>query len=126
MTDFSEQMESFTRMQQAAFEPMRQFNQIAVDAFEKLARQNYNVVGDVIDYSVKQARTPLESENVSDVLGVQLNNTREFSEQLARRASEYGDLAKEMQTSVVDVVNTTAADVTAAKPAAKPTAKRAA
>jgi len=104
MSDLNEQMESFARMQKAAMEPMKQFNSVAVDAFEKISRQNYSVVGDLMEYTVKQARTPLGGDELKDVLSAQMNNARALSEQMSARANEYSELARELQGAMAEVV----------------------
>ena len=83
--------------QKEALEPLRAFNGVAVDAFERLSQQNYAVLGDSINFAVDQARLPTNIANYGEFLARQIESTRAFGEQLVRRTQEYVEIAGSVQ-----------------------------
>ena len=83
--------------QKEALEPLRAFNGVAVDAFERLSQQNYAVLGDYINVAVDQARLPTNIANYGEFLARQIESTRAFGEQLVRRTQEYVEIAGSVQ-----------------------------
>ena len=83
--------------QKEALEPLRAFNGVAVDAFERLSQQNHAVLGDYINFAVDQARLPTNIANYGEFLARQIESTRAFGEQLVRRTQEYVEIAGSVQ-----------------------------
>lgn len=96
--NMNEQMKAFADMQSKSLEPMRVFSSLAADAGEKLMRQNHALMGDFLEFAVKQTQTqmPLSLENVSDATAAQLADATAFGKLLGERASEYQEMASEM------------------------------
>ena len=92
----NDQFKQLTDLQTSALEPVRVFA-AAADAVEQIARKNYAVVGDVLEYSVKQVNLPLSSDNLSDVTSAQVAEANALVEVLKSRATEYSDLAQQFQ-----------------------------
>ena len=113
MTIHNEQFQQYIDLQRDAFEPFRAFTTVAAQTFERLARQNYAVLGDYIEFSVEQAKLPVQVADINDYVGKQIAYTRAFGEKLARRAQEYAEIARTAQDATVS-----AADKRATKKAA--------
>ena len=96
MTTFN-QFPNIPGFQKEALEPLRAVNGVAVEAFERLAQQNYAVLGDCINFAVNQARLPTTVANYGEFLTRQMEFTHAFGEQLARRTQEYVDIAGSVQ-----------------------------
>ena len=93
MTDrVSDQMHQFTDLQQRSLEPMRAFGAFAAEAFEQMTRKNYALVGDMVDYSIRQYSLAVSSENVNEALSAQMEESKAFAELMSRRTSEYAEL----------------------------------
>lgn len=90
---FNDQVKQMTEMQAKSLEPMRIFGGLAADAIEQVVRQNYAVMGDFVEYTVKQAKLPVSGENASDVMSAQMAEASAFGEKMSTRASEYAELA---------------------------------
>ena len=88
----NEQMQQFGDMQQRSLEPMRAFGAVAVDAFEQVTRKNYALVGDMIDYTIKQASLPLKGEGINETIAAQISEGKAFAELMNQRSGEYMDL----------------------------------
>lgn len=126
--------EQFAEMQKKtleSLEPMQNMNNVAAEAFEKIARKNYDLMGDLVDYAVAQVKMPEGEADVKTVYDHRVAETKAFAEKVNARAAEYVALAGELG----DMVKTTAAEsAPAAAPAkakskaapAKATAKKAA
>ena len=59
MNAFNETFDKMTDFGTKGLEPVREFAGVAIDQFEKLARANYAMAGDVMEFAVEQARLPL-------------------------------------------------------------------
>ena len=95
--NMNDQIKQLTDLQSRTLEPMRAFAAVAADAFEQIARKNYAVVGDVLEFSTKQVHLPLSSENLTDVTSAQATEAKAFVELMNSRATEYSDLAQQFQ-----------------------------
>ena len=109
--------EQFAEMQKKtleSLEPMQNMNNVAAEAFEKIARKNYDLMGDLVDYAVAQVKMPEGEADVKTVYDHRVAETKAFAEKVNARAAEYVALAGELG----DMVKTTAAE---SAPAAAPT-----
>ncbi|MEM9533469.1 MAG: phasin family protein [Pseudomonadota bacterium] len=106
MSTFNENLEAFAEFQKQGFEPFRQFTNVAVESLETLARKNYAVAGDVLEFAVTQAKLPVEATEPKDLFEQHIAATREFAELLSSRASEYVELSKSFQEKASELVTT--------------------
>ena len=104
MTTYNEQFQQYADLQREAFEPFRAFTTVAAQTFERLARQNYAVLGDYIEFSVEQAKLPTQVADINDYVGKQIANGRAFTEKLAKRAQEYAEIARTAQDATTAAV----------------------
>ncbi|ASJ72608.1 phasin family protein [Granulosicoccus antarcticus] len=82
-------------MQTGGFEPMRAFATVTADAMEQVARKNYAIAGDVLEFSAKQVHLPLSSDNLNDVTSAQTAEANAFVELMNSRASEYSEMTQQ-------------------------------
>ncbi|NND91023.1 MAG: phasin family protein [Granulosicoccus sp.] len=118
--------EQFAEMQKKtldSLEPVKNMNSVAAEAFERIARKNYDLMGDLVDYAVAQVKMPSTEANLQDVYEKRVADTKAFAEKVNERAAEYVALAGELGELVQSKAATGAA---AAKPAAAkaPAAKK--
>ena len=97
MTTPNEQIQQIVDFQREAFEPFRAFTTVAAQTFERLARQNYAVLGDYVEFAVEQSKLPTQVGDLNDYVGKQIANTRAFGEKLAKRTQEYAEIARVAQ-----------------------------
>ena len=107
--NMNEQVKQVMDMQSRALEPMRAFAAVAADAVEQVARKNYAVVGDVLEFSTKQVHLPLSSENVTDVTSAQAAEAKAFIELMNSRATEYADMAQQFSSKAKEASESVAA-----------------
>lgn len=122
VTNYADSFETFADFQKQAFEPARRFGGVAIATFETVARKNYALLGDVVEFAVEQAKLPTESDDAKDLFERQLATARAFGEQLTARAGEYAEIAKGLQASAQAVIN--GDFVEPAKKATKKTTKK--
>lgn len=96
MSTFAKNLEKFAELQKQGLEPVRGFTIHAVDAFEKLARKNQALYGDVVDYAVAQARLAVEVVEPKELFERTIASNKDFAELLAGRVNEYVELGKEL------------------------------
>ena len=89
----NDQVKQLAEIQQRNLEPMRIFGSVAVEAFEHMARKNYAVMGDMIDFIVRQTGLSLKGDSLDQTMSAQIAEGKAFAELMNRRASEYADLA---------------------------------
>ena len=86
----------------------------ATSVFERIARQNYAIMGDVVDYSLEQIRIPTRHSDPRAVLEAQAAGTRGFVERARVRADEYAAIVGEMRELVGDAAGRTASSARSA------------
>jgi hypothetical protein len=118
MTNINEQFAKIAAIQAEATEPFKAFGSLAAETFEKLARQNYAVLGDYVEFAVAQAKLPGQVKDGNDYVGRQIESTRSFGETIAARFQEFATIARTAQDQ--------AQEATTPKTASKTTAKKAA
>ena len=97
MNTLTDQLEQLAELQQKNLEPVRHLNDAALSAFERIARKNYELMGDMVEYAVAQSRGQLEPGSVQERYARQLAEAQAFAERLGTRAAEYAELAGTMR-----------------------------
>lgn len=103
MNKLNEQFEKYATFQAEAFAPFRAFGDVAAETFEKLARENYQVLGDYVDFAVNQAQLPANAKDFNEYIGKQIDVNRAFGEKLAARAEEYAAIVRRAQDRAQEV-----------------------
>jgi len=108
MTTLNEQISKVIHAQKEAMEPFRAIGGMAAEAFERVARQNYAVLGDWLEFAVGQARLPAQAVDPTDYFTRQIQATQAFGEKLVTRGQEYAAIASavgaQAQTAASQVV----------------------
>ncbi|MGQ7844322.1 phasin family protein [Granulosicoccus sp. 3-233] len=110
--------EQFAEMQKKTLEnlePVQNMNTLAAQAFERIARKNYDLMGDLVDYAVSQVKVPANPNNLQEVYEQKVAETKAFAEKVNERAKEYVALAGELG----EMAQSKAAESAKAAPAAK-------
>jgi hypothetical protein len=117
MKSVNEQMAEIQKKTLESLEPMQNMNSVAAEAFERIARKNYDLMGDLVDYAVAQVKMPAGDANLQDLYEQRIAETKAFADKVNERAAEYVALAGELG----EMVST---NVAAEAPAAKAPAKK--
>ena len=116
MKDVNEQIAEMQKKTLESLEPMQNMSAVAAEAFERIARKNYDLMGDLVDYAVAQVKTPANT-NPQEVYEQRVAETKAFAEKVNTRAAEYVALAGELGELAKS--KAPAAPKAKAKPAAK-------
>jgi hypothetical protein len=105
MTTFTDNVAKLNDFQSQGLEPARKFTGIAVEAFEQIARQNYAVCGDMLEFAVSQAKLPMDVTDPKALFERQAESTKALAELLTARAEEYAAIGKTIQDTTTQLVN---------------------
>lgn len=106
--NMNEQFKQFFDLQTKSLEPVRIFAGLSTDAVEQVARQNYAVAGDVLEYATKSANLPLSGDDLQEVASAQVAEASTFAELMGTRASEYAEMAQTFSTKAREAAETAA------------------
>ena len=104
MSNFDDQIKQFMQFDVNAYPQVRDFYATSIEAFEKLARHNQAVMGDVIDFAVQQTKLPAEIDSPADLVAKQMDATLALNQKMTERFQTYLDIAREAQTHATEVV----------------------
>ena len=93
MKDVNDQFVQFQKKTLESLEPMQK---VAAEAFERIARKNYDLMGDMVEYAVTQVKAPINAQNPQETYEQCLAETKAFAEKVNTRANEYVELASEL------------------------------
>jgi phasin family protein len=80
-----------------AFAPLIAAQQNGLKTLERLARYQFAVAGDYLDWTLSHAKTSVEPKSVADLVSEQTALNTSFSEKLRARAEEFTQIASETQ-----------------------------
>jgi phasin family protein len=83
-----------------AFAPVIAAQQTGLKTLERLARYQFAVAGDYLDWTLAQVKTSAEPKSVSDLVSQQSALNTSFGEKLRARAEEFTQIASESQGNV--------------------------
>ena len=130
MKSMNEQFAEMQKKTMESLEPMQNMNSVAAQAFERIARKNYDLMGDLVDYAVAQVKVPESDTDIQAAYEQRVADTQAFAEKVNARAAEYVELASELGEMVTNGAAPAAATATKAKSKSsttkKPAAKKAA
>lgn len=115
MKTVNEQFAEMQKKTMESLEPMQNMSNVAAEAFERIARKNYDLMGDLVDYAVSQVKAPEGKTDIKELYEIRVAETKAFADKVNARAAEYVELAGELG----ELVSASAkpADTSAAKAA---------
>ena len=93
MDTLTERLERLAELQKKNIEPLQKLGGGAFVAFERMARKNYELMGDMVDYSFRQSGLPLKGGDLGETVAAQMAESKAFAELMNQRVAEYADLA---------------------------------
>ncbi len=95
----------------SAFEPMFKAQQDSLKTFEKIARHQYAIAGDYLEYSLTAARTLATTKEPSEIFTKSAELNQKFTETANKRFQEFITLSGEVQTSIVRIMEDAGAKI---------------
>ena len=83
-----------------AFAPVFTAQQNGLKTLERLARYQFAVAGDYLDWTLSHAKANVEPKSVADLVGKQTALNTSFNDKLRARAEEFTQIASETQGAV--------------------------
>ena len=122
MKSVNEQLAEMQKKTMESLEPMQNMSNVAAEAFERIARKNYDLMGDLVDYAVSQVKVPDSKADIQEVYEMRVAETKAFADKVNARAAEYVELAGELG----EMASSSAAPAADKDGAKAPSAKKAA
>ncbi len=100
MTNQNFDLNSFVDAGKQAFAPAAKFNELALQGFERMARQHYVFAGEWLDYSLQQLQLMTAAKDFNDLASKQLELTTQFAEKATQRTQDLVKLSVEQQAEI--------------------------
>jgi hypothetical protein len=120
--DFSTLFDTYRQ----AFAPVLSAQQNYLKTLERVARYQFAVAGDYLDWSLSHAKASVEPKSVADLVSKQTAVNTSFSDKLKARAEEFTQIASETQGAVSQWFDEAGAKVAEAGAKAAQSVKKAA
>ncbi len=104
---------SWLKIYRDAFAPAQRAQAEGIKAFERLARHQYAVAGDYLEFSLHATKVAFAAKPGDDITAVQRELGAELGNKLQKRAEELAAIATEVQTSLTSALTEAAETVTA-------------
>jgi len=96
-----------------AFAPAVKFNELAVQGFERVARQQYAFAGELLEIAIRQMQLPTQVKDVNELASKQVELATQLVEKTTQRSQDLIKLATEQQAELTKWYDKAAADVAA-------------
>jgi phasin family protein len=114
MTDNTFDVNSSFESYRSAFAPVLRAQQEAMKSVERLARYQFGVAGDYLEWSLAQTKATVAAKSAAELVGQHSEINGRLSEQLKKRAQEFAAIATETQGAVSEWLGEATAKVAAA------------
>lgn len=106
--DFS----AFAEAGRKAFAPVLKWNELALQGFERIARQQYAFAGEVLEFSLQQLQLAGSARDVNDLAARQIELSTHFAERATQRSQDMIKAASEHQAQLTKWFDQTVSEST--------------
>lgn len=96
-----------------ALAPAVKLNELAVQGFERVARQQYAFAGELLEIAIRQMQLPGQVKDVNELASKQVELATQLVEKTTQRSQDMIKLATEQQAELTKWYDKAAADVAA-------------
>jgi len=100
MTNPTFDFNSFLDAGKKAFAPVVKFNELSVQSFERIARQQYAFAGEMLEFSLKQLQLTSTVRDINDLTARQIELSTQFAERATQRSQDLIKLSTEHQAQL--------------------------
>jgi hypothetical protein len=111
MTDHKFDLDSVLNTYRDTFAPVVKVQQKGLQTLERLARYQFAVAGDYLDWSIAHANVGVTSNNLADGVAKHTELNSRLGDKLRARAQEFSQIANETQGAVSQWFNQAGAEV---------------
>lgn len=105
---------AFAETTRKAFAPALKFNELAIQGFERAARQQHAFAGELLELALTQMQLPTQASDINELAARQVELTTQLVEKTTQRSQELVKLAGEQQAELTRWFDTAAAEYGAA------------
>ncbi len=110
MTNPTAEINAFVEQSRKLAEPLTRLTAISIESFEKLARHNYGVAGDALEYSLAALQTGAATREVPEYVKSQTTLAQHYVERQTQRAQELSKLAEDIRSGYTRWFNEASAE----------------
>ena len=100
MTNTTFDFTAFMDASKKAFAPAVKFNELTLQGFERVARQQIAFVGEVLEFSLEQLQFTTSAKDFNDLTAKQIELATQFAEKATQRSQDLIKLSTEHQAQV--------------------------
>jgi len=100
MTNTTFDFSAFVDASKKAFAPAAKFNELALQGFERVARQQFAFAGDLLEFSLRQLQLTTSAKDFNDLTARQFELTTQFAEKATQRSQDLVKLSTEHQAEL--------------------------
>jgi len=106
--DFS----AFVDASKKAFAPAAKFNELTLQGFERVARQQFAFVGEMLEFSLQQLQLTTTAKDFNDLTARQIELSTQFAEKATQRSQDLVKLSTEHQAEMTKWFDQSVAETT--------------
>jgi phasin family protein len=91
---------AFMDASKKAFAPAIKLNELSTAAFERVARQQYAFVGEMLEFSLKQMQLASSARDLNDLTSRQIELSTQFAERATQRSQDLIKASTENQAEL--------------------------
>ena len=100
MTNPTFDFKSFVDASKKAWAPAVKLNELSAAAFERVARQQYAFVGEMLEFSLQQMQLASSARDINDLTARQIELSTQFAERATQRSQDLIKLSSEHQAQL--------------------------
>lgn len=108
---------AFVDASKKAFAPAAKFNELTLQGFERVARQQFAFAGEVLEFSLQQLQLATTAKDFNELTARQIELATQFAEKATQRSQDLVKFSSEQQAQLTQWFDQTVAEAT--KPAKK-------
>jgi phasin family protein len=100
MTNPTFDFTAFMDASKKAFAPAVKFNELTLQGFERVARQQFAFAGEVLEFSLQQLQVATSAKDFNDLTAKQIELATQFAEKATQRSQDLVKLSTEHQAQL--------------------------
>ena len=95
---------AYTDFTKRAFAPMLKLHQATAKSIEQMAKYQYEVAGDYLDYGIDQLHAVTKAKDPAELFSKQVELASAFVDKFTKRSQEFTKIVTDAQTNVTTVI----------------------
>ncbi len=112
MTNPTFDFNTFLDASKKAFAPAAKFNELSLQSFERIARQQFAFAGEVLEFSLQQLQLASQARDINDLTARQIELSTQFAEKATQRSQDLIKMSSEHQAEMTKWFDQTVSEST--------------